>query len=459
MRRPVGLRRTIVAAFAFGALVLSAAMAIGTYWTARNYLIQQRERAATRQAFADASYVRDGLLTSGAQVSDILGAVSTPSGAVLVRRGGQWYSSSLDVGEPNIPDSLRSVVEDGHVGYAWHRTPSGSAITVGVPLPSIDALFFEQTSTSELTGTLNTLRVVLSVFAALTALAGAGLGLWAARRVVSPLDRVAGAAAQIAAGALDTRLPPTHDPDLAPFVASFNSMVDAVDERIEHDARFAADVSHELRSPLTSLITSVEVLGRRRGELSERSQQALDLVTRDLARFQRVLEDLLDLSRLEAGAAQLVLVRVDACQLLRYALEASGHRPDLLCVASEPGCPPLLRADKEAMHRAFLNLVENADRHGGGLTGLRLSTSPLMVSIYVEDAGPGVPEPDRERIFERFFRGGARGSLPGAGLGLSLVAETVHAHGGTVHCTSGPDGHGSRFVVVLPRQQGEQETS
>lgn len=448
--RPVGLRTTITLSFAVGAMALSATIAVGTYLVARDYLVDQRERTATRQAFADASYVRDGLLTSGAEVSDVLGSISPPADAtVLVRRGDGWFSSSLDVGSDAVPPGLRAAVRDGSVAVTWSESQDAPAVMVGVPLPAVDAEFFEIAATRELDRTLDTLRVVLTGFAVATAVAGAVLGRYAARRVVMPLDSVAGAAARIAGGALDTRLATTEDPDLATIVGSFNSMVDAVHERIERDARFAADVSHELRSPLTALVTSVDVLQRRRDEMPEQSRQALDLIDRDLRRFQRALDDLLELGRLEAGAAGSVTTIVDARDLVRHALESGGRSAELMRLpgADSETC---VSVDKSQMHRALVNLFENADRHGGGLTGVTVSAAPGGVLISVEDEGPGVAPADRERIFERFVRGGSRGSLPGTGLGLSLVAETVRAHGGAVWCAPGPGGVGARFVVRLP---------
>lgn len=449
-----GLRTTITASFALGALLLSVLMALGTYLAARNYLVEQRERVATRQAYTDASYVRDGLLTHGAKVSDVLGTVAPPADSVVVlHRGAEWFSSSLHVGEDQVPAALRAAADRASVALTWQHTQDGPAVIVAVPLPAVGAQFYELADTSELERTLNALRVVLVAVAALTAIAGAVLGWWAARRVVTPLDDVAGAAAQIAAGALDTRLPPTDDRDLATIVASFNSMVDAVHERIERDARFAADVSHELRSPLTALVTSVEVINGRRAELSPRLQQALELVTRDLDRFQRALEDLLDLGRLEAGAAGLVLVPVDARALVEQALAAAGHPAALARLTDDGGHPPLVLADKATMHRALVNLIENADRHGHGVTAVAVSAEPGAVLLTVEDNGPGVSTAERERIFDRFVRGGSRGSLPGAGLGLSLVAETVRAHAGSVWCGAGPEGRGARFTVRLPASE------
>jgi two-component system sensor histidine kinase MtrB len=455
VRRPLGLRTSITLTFAGGALLLTATMAIGTHLVARDYLVEQRERTAARQAFVDASYLRDGLLTRGAEISEVLGAASPPANSILlVHRGGDWYSSSLEVGESALPAVLKGRVADGAAVTLWSGGPQGPSVMVGVPLPAVDAEFYEITATSELDQTLRTQRNVLVGFALAMTLLGALLGRAAARRVVAPLDEVAGAAARIAGGALDTRLPATEDPDLATIVGSFNSMVDAVDERIQRDARFASDVSHELRSPLTAMVTSVEILEGRRHELSERSGQVLDLIERDLARFRRALEDLLELGRLEAGAERQLSEGVDARELVLHTLQDSGRPAGLLHAAEPDGDgPPLVTVDKQQLNRALVNLFENADGHGAGLTEVTVVRERDSVLIRVEDDGPGVATQDRERIFDRFARGGARGSLPGTGLGLSIVAETVRRHDGSVWCEERPGG-GASFVVRLPAAGG-----
>jgi two-component system, OmpR family, sensor histidine kinase MtrB len=444
----------VTLSFSAGALLLSLVLSFGTYLVARRSLVDQRERTATAQAFADASAVRDGLLTRGVRVSDVLGTVSPPTNStILVRRGGRWFSTSLQVGAESVPPELRAAVEGGQVAMLWTRSGSNPAVAVGVPLRDVDAEYFEIAAAPELQSTLSTLRVVLGSFALLTALGGAALGRTAARRLVAPLDNIAGAAASISAGDLSTRLPVTDDPELATIVGSFNAMVEALDERIQRDARFAADLSHEMRSPLTTLMTSVEVLRRRQDDLPPRSRKALDLVGVELERFRQSLEDLLELGRLDAGVAPQALAEVEAVELVREAVDAA-RRPAALVVVGE-GIDPersqhaLVRVDKQHLNRALWNLMDNADRHGGGLVSVGVQRSDDFVLISVDDGGTGVAPADRERIFERFYRAGSRGSRSGTGLGLSLVAETVQAHGGWVWCTDQPDG-GARFVVRLP---------
>ncbi|GAA1888613.1 HAMP domain-containing sensor histidine kinase [Lapillicoccus jejuensis] len=452
MRRPIGLRGTITLSFAVGGLLLSLLLAVGTYLAARHYLVEQREQVALRQTYVDAAVVVDNLRTSGVRVQeDVLGAAgSSADSDLLLERGGRWYTSSLDLGPSAVPPQVVAGVDQGSVTYAWTRVRGRPAVVVGVPLRESGARFYEVSTTDELASTLSTLLVVLLAFAVLGTAAGAAAGRLASARVMAPLDDVAGAAARIAAGGLQTRLPPTSDPDLATIVGSFNSMVEALEERIRRDARFAADVGHELRSPLTTLVASVEVIRRRRDELPERTRRALDLVDGELDRFRRTLEDLLELGRLDAGVRGTV-VPLDAAELLAETLAASHRDPGLLHVEGGP-VPPVVVADRWQLSRAVVNLLDNADRHGGGATRVRVGVVGDAVRVCVEDAGPGVAPDERTRVFERFVRGGSRGSLPGSGLGLSLVAETAAAYGGRVWVEPASADGGARFCLMLPLQ-------
>ena len=198
---------------------------------------------------------------------------------------------------------------------------------------------------------LRTLAAVLAAGAAAATAAGAAFGVWASRRAVQPLEQVAGAATRIAGGELTTRLPATDDPDLVAIVAGFNSMVDALAARIERDARFVGDVSHELRSPLTTLVTSVEVLGARREELSPRGQQALALVEGELGRFRRTLDDLLQLARIDGAGAMDAAAPVSLSELVREVLAVD--RPAGRAARGRRRTPtPRSSGDKLSLERA-----------------------------------------------------------------------------------------------------------
>ena len=304
--------------------------------------------------------------------------------------------------------------------------------------------------------TLGSVRASLVLATIITVLVGLILGIVSSERVVRPLAGAADAARAIADGRLDTRLEPTDDPDLNALTDSFNDMVARLQDRVERDARFASDVSHELRSPLMTLAASVEVLSSRRDELTERSQAALDLLVADVARFSGLVEDLLEISRYDAGAVRINRDTLRVNELVEQSVKASSlpHAP----VHVDDRCNQMvLSGDRRRLARVVANLIDNARNHGGGAASVRVvpaEDSASHVWICVEDTGDGVPEADRERIFERFSRGAGaskRGAGEGAGLGLALVREHVRLHGGRVWTEPRHDtASGARFVVELP---------
>lgn len=447
VRRPRGLRGRIALTFGAGALLIAGTLALSTFFFSRAYLYDQRERTVVRQAALDAVFVGDQLDSADANIPDILSAASAPeSGTVVVERGGQWYSSSLGVGREVVPPELAARVNSGRPARITVTVDGVPTVIVGIPLSRPAATIYRVVPLRELHETIRTLQAVLATGAAVAGVGGIALGAWASRRVVQPLNLVAATAAQVAGGMLDTRLPPTDDPDLATIVGSFNAMVDSLRQRIERDSRFAADAAHELRSPLTTLVAAVDVLQGRRHELPERSRAALDLVHAELDRFQRLVDSLLTLARTEAGLEKDRLQAVSVAAIAAHALDRAGVDPARLS-ASDPG---VVLAEKTLLERALFNLVENAERHGGGVTAVRVERRAEHVAVLVEDEGPGVPARERERIFERFATNyTARGSSSGTGLGLALVAQTISAHGGAVWCTQTPAG-GARFVVQMP---------
>ncbi|MGE0794132.1 MAG: sensor histidine kinase, partial [Acidimicrobiia bacterium] len=261
-------------------------------------------------------------------------------------------------------------------------------------------------------------------------------------------------------GRLDTRVARIDDRDIGTLVDSFNHMASALQARIERDARFASDISHELRSPLTTLAASAGVLASRRDELPERAQAALDLLLADVQRFTAMVEDLLEISRFDAGAAHLHLETVRISELVLAAV-AAASTADIPISVSADAAASTVAVDKRRLVRVMANLLSNAERYGGGATLVAVElpsygeVDRTHVRIAVEDLGAGVAPEDRLRIFERFTRGtddaGRRGSGDGVGLGLALVQEHVRLHGGRVWVEDRPDGRsGARFVIELP---------
>ncbi|MGQ0465068.1 MAG: ATP-binding protein [Sporichthyaceae bacterium] len=446
-----GLRGRVALTFGVGAFLVSGALASSTFLISREYLYDQRERTVVRQAALDAVYVADQIDNADADVPDVLASAGPPgSGALLLELNGQWYSSALDSGPQDVPAQLRARVRTGVPARTTVVQDGYSTVVVGLPLRSPAADFYRIVPLREMRETLRVLQIVLGAGAIVATLGGIALGVAASRRLLQPLNLIAATAAQIAGGELDSRLPPTDDPDLATIVGSFNSMVDTLRQRIERDGRFAADVSHELRSPLTTLVAATDVLQRRQDELAPRARAALDLVVAELDRFRGLLESLLTLARAEA-LDPAALTAVDVADVVGKALHRAGLPSDLL--VREAGVS-LVLADEALLERAFFNIVDNAQRHGGGLTAVLAERSRGSLHVAFDDAGPGVIAAERERVFERFATSrAARGSSSGSGIGLALVAETVRAHRGAVWCAE-RDGPGARFVVSLPLADG-----
>lgn len=448
IRTPVrrGLRANVVAAFAAGALLISLILAFSTYFSARHYLIVQRERNALQQAYIDAALVKERLRTKGVNVAEVLSEIAQPSRTtVFVHQDGEWYSSDLTTQVHDATSNVASSVEAGEVALSWTDTGDRPNVVVGVPLEGVDADYYEVTYAKELSETLETMGYALAISAAITTLSGGVLGWYAARRVLRPLRQVALAAARISAGELDTRVEATDDPDLATLTGSFNTMVDTVVERLDHDARFAADVSHELRTPVATLTTSLGVL-QGDSTLSPSSATAVGLMAGELDRFRGALEDLITLGRLDAGVRESEWEVLTVADLVAATL-ADAEIADRVMV--DVPADLAIYADRLQVHRALANLVRNAETHGGGLTAVRATARRGYAEIHVVDSGPGVPAADRERIFDRFARMGARGATTGSGLGLSIVEQTAQLHDGSVWCRDAESG-GADFVVSFP---------
>ena len=449
----------MTAAFAAGAAILSAALSLTTYGLVHHYLLDERESTAVHETYAHARILKRDLAYAGANLGEALASLIDSQGTVtLAYRQGEWYSASVSLGESSgtsrpasLPASLVSMVSRGLPARQRVVYQGQPAVVVGVPLESVHADYFEIQSLAELDHTLSLLAVVLFGCSVATTAGGLLIGRWASGRLVRPLHGIADVAAAISGGALDQRLPPTDDPDLSVLAASFNEMVAALEERIKRDARFASDVSHELRSPLTTVQASVELLEASRASLPPDSRRALDLLSAEIHRFSEMVQDLLEISRFDAGAANLDLEELAVDDLVVNTVAA--YSQDTVPVTVSPAANGTwLLGDRRRLQRVLVNLLDNARTHGGGAVGVVVDRRGDEAEIAVEDVGPGVQPAERGAIFDRFYRGaaaGRRSASSGTGLGLALVAEHVKAHRGRVDVAERPGG-GARFIVRLP---------
>ena len=456
--RRLGLRLRITLSFAVGAFLLSALFAFVTYAFTRAAILRQREHTAEVEAQRNSRQLVPVVNDSPNVVNNTLTGLG--SGKLMWWRAGWLGNPEFTVA--SLPPALVMRVNEQRQAARMIYSSSGKTyIAVGLPLGQSTASYFEITLLGDTTRVLRTIGFSLLGASAITTSLGVLLGRWAANRAVRPLTEAAEAAKAIAGGRLDTRLDPDDDTGLKALSEAFNDMASKLQQRIERDTRFASDVSHELRSPLMTLSASIEVMNARREEMPERAVAALDLLSGDVVRFQGLVEDLLEISRFDAGAIRLHLEDVLAGEFVRQAVAASSVAQAEVVIVPEAE-ELVLRADKRRLARAVANLLDNARVYGGGDVTVTVdeptepSTPADRVWIAVEDRGPGVAPEERTLVFERFARGtGARrrGLGEGAGLGLALVDEHVRLHGGRVWVEDRADGEpGARFVIELPAE-------
>jgi two-component system sensor histidine kinase MtrB len=447
------LRTRVIGAFTLGGLILAGLLVSVTYGLGRGTLLRQREDSSAEQFFINAQTVQTSL-QGDPNFNEILQSLpSLASSRPLVIVDG--VTNSPSVAERLIPDALIEAILASDKAQEMRITDQDDdpQWVLGIRLagPS-EVLYLEVVPLVEINDTLQGLGTVLLIAYGVTVLAGAAIGVWAGSRLLRPLEGIGEAARAIAQGQFDTRVEGIDDPDLAGIVNSFNEMASAMQERIARDSRFASDVSHELRSPLMTIRASVDVMNNRSDELSDRSSAALRLLSDDIDRFERMVQDLLDISRSDSGAIEMHPVNIPELVRAAVAQHAVGD-PEI--TVDEGAERAMVLGDKRRLAQVVTNFLGNADRYAGGATLVEVRDGGTFVLIAVEDEGPGVSPAERELVFERFARGIAarkRGSGDGTGLGLALVYEHVRRHRGRTWVEPRPDGRrGARFVVELPK--------
>ena len=456
MRRR-SLRLRLLVTFGLGAFVLSSLVATVTYVGVQRLLINNQQQADLGQSYVNAALVRSTLYTSPPELSNLLNSIQNASASnVLVRTHKEWLARSNSASIYDVSADTINAVDAGRATEQTLHEDGRIIFVVGVPIPSVETQFFEVFQLSNLEHTLRLLLMALIFGALATTLLGLSGGLWVARRTVRPLTEVSNAAALIADGALSTRLLVNQaDREVQQLTESFNQMVSQLVQRLERDARFASDVSHELRSPLTTLATTASVLQQHREELSPAGQESLNLLLADLSIFQALVEDLLEMARSDAGAVPLAIETVKSVELVRQSVRSATRRHGLARppVQVAPGTgDPLVQVDRRRFERVMTNVIDNAHRYANGAVAIRLNLEGSQLAINIDDGGAGIALEEREHVFERFFRGRAahdRGIARGTGLGLALVRDHVLAIGGTIRILDSPEG-GARFQILLP---------
>ncbi|BFO18588.1 hypothetical protein SHKM778_49760 [Streptomyces sp. KM77-8] len=290
-------------------------------------------------------------------------------------------------------------------------------------------------------------------------------GLLAARSVLRPVRELRRAAQNMGSGRLDTRITVRGGDELADLARTFNDSAGKLEASVrelrEAEARarrFASDVSHELRTPLAGMLAVTEVLDEDAGRLDPDTARAVRLVSNETGKLAVLVEDLMEISRFDARAAELNSDEVDLAETIGKTLQ-HRHWTDGR-VRTELPSGIRARLDPRRFDIVIANLVGNALRHGGAPVTVSLrsearSSGPPVLIVQVADSGPGIRPEVLPHIFDRFYKAdAARARSAGSGLGLAITLENVRLHGGTVRAGNLPAG-GAVFTVEIPLQVEE----
>jgi two-component system sensor histidine kinase MprB len=442
-RMSMATRISLLAAFAVGLSVSVASLAV--YITLGTQLHDSLDNALLERASAASRMLGGTSAPIGGATSALLGAADAricyiyTTGRVWPPGNASWVqpvtAAELKVAGGTLPYSLRTINRNGHAARA-----------ATVPLSSGVALMFVQ-STEPIERTLARMGIILLIVGLAGIVVAAVTGLAVARSALRPVRRLSAAAEHIARTEELEPIPVTGDDELASLAMSFNDMLAALARSRDRQRRLVADAGHELRTPLTSLRTNLELLAQadRRGGLTphQRNEIFTD-VTAQVEELSTLVGDLVELARDEP--LERTPEPVDLADIVSHAINRVRRRASGL-VFDVDVAPWWVVGEAQILERAVTNLLDNAAKWSPA--GATVKVSLASGSLSVADEGPGVSEPDLPMIFERFYRAADARTMPGSGLGLSIVRQAAQRHGGTVTAANRQP-HGAIFTMTLP---------
>ncbi|HET6289628.1 MAG TPA: MtrAB system histidine kinase MtrB [Amycolatopsis sp.] len=412
-------------------------------------------------------------ITSTTTAQDGAGSAAGTFEPVLAA-GGRDQSSRPAAAGPydKVPVRLRQFVETEQVSFLMHTVTEADGgkttyLIVGAPVATMInplQLYLLYPLTGE-QNTVSTVQNTLLVGGLVLLLLLAGITNLVTRQVVRPVRQAAAAAEQFAGGELDQRLAVLGEDDLAKLAVSYNEMAASIQRQIRQleefgglQRRFTSDVSHELRTPLTTVRMAADVLHASREQFPAGLARSTELLVDELDRFEALLGDLLEISRLDAGVEELSAELIDVRPIATRAVEQvrviagnAGSSVELILPDEEAAA----EVDARRVERILRNLLANAVDHSeGNPVVLTLAVNETAVAITVRDHGVGLRPGEAELVFNRFWRADPSRNrrTGGTGLGLAISQEDARLHGGLLDAW-GETGHGACFRLVLPRQQ------
>ncbi|WP_442809550.1 sensor histidine kinase [Streptomyces sp. SR27] len=471
---PFGLRTRLVLAFLLVAAVGCGTTAALTYRAARNAILEQTQNTAVSafreqvdalniQLPVDPGDLRDSLMQIARQGKPRPWRVYAEYGTLRVSSTDRPSSSVITpelrarAADQAVPHGSFQRVVKGGVPYLTiavpavflAHSPGGPPQRTGLVLYAVMDLGAEEANVEAM--------VAAARDGALPALAVALIpALIAARSVLRPVRELRHAAHSMGRGRLDTRIHAKGRDELADLARTFNESAAELERSVAElrDAeararRFASDVSHELRTPLAGMLAVTEVLDEDAGSLDSDTARAVRLISAETGKLAVLVEDLMEISRFDARAAELHTDEVDAADCVRKTLQNRHWTdPDRVVPYLTEGIRA--RLDPRRFDVVVANLVGNALRHGGTPVTVRLYAEGDQLVTEIADRGPGIHPDVLPHVFDRFYKADqARTRSAGSGLGLAITLENVRLHGGTVTAANHPAG-GAVFTVRMP---------
>ncbi|MBB2991334.1 two-component system sensor histidine kinase MtrB [Mycolicibacterium iranicum] len=397
--------------------------------------------------------------------------------AVLVVPGDGPRAATAAGPIDQVPNTLRDFVKAGQVSYQYATVHtdgfSGPALVIGSPTSSpvtnlelylIFPLNNEDSTIALVRGTMATGGIVLLGLLA-------AIALLVARQIVLPVRSASRIAERFAEGHLTERMPVRGEDDMARLAVSFNDMAESLHRQITQleefgnlQRRFTSDVSHELRTPLTTVRMAADLIHDHAEDLDPALRRSTELMVNELDRFESLLNDLLEISRHDAGVAELAVEAVDLRSIVQSALDNVGHLADAASVEMIVDVPAeeiIAEVDPRRVERILRNLIANAIDHAEHKpVRIRMAADVDTVAVTVRDYGVGLRPGEEKLVFSRFWRADpsrVRRS-GGTGLGLAISIEDARLHQGRLEAWGEP-GKGACFRLTLPLVRGHKVTS
>lgn len=376
-----------------------------------------------------------------------------------------------------VPPELQSLVQRGRIAYQYvtidFRGESAKALIIGTPtassIPGLELYLVYPLIAEE--QTLGIMRGIVATAGLAIIVLSAAIAWMVARQVVLPVRQAASIAQRFANGHLKERMVIRGEDDVARLAMAFNDMAQSLSRQITQleefgdlQKRFTSDVSHELRTPLTTVRMAADIISDSAGHLDAPTKRAVELLESELDRFESLLTDLLEVSRHDAGMAELSVSAMDVRLAVEDAVSTVSHIAESAGVEVELDMPPesvVADVDPRRVERILRNLVANALDHSESKpVRVTLRASDAALAVSVRDRGVGLKPGEEALVFNRFWRADpsrVRRS-GGTGLGLAIALEDTKLHGGRLDCWGSP-GEGSCFRLTIPRRYGGTITS